>query len=209
MAKKTKYSSGRSCSSIIEWRLDFAQPDNFHVAQAVREDGDYDEWITIGADHYLRPAIWLRNDNERNNTLNHFLLVEKYLWILRCFDPVSGRLFRYLMRPYLLVEYKLSAIRDLGPSADVLNSAISNVHTGCHASIWIDLESNRVTKGQIHLRGQNPNGSEIALDVQQSFSSYNQDVQVIRPHIGLEPDPIKPGTYIVTDNHIYPTPFYR
>ena len=208
MAQETKYSSERSRSSIVEWRLDFTQPDDFHVAQAVRENGDYDEWITIGNNHYIRAAIWLRNDEERNDTLNHFLLVEKYLVLLRSFDPVSARFFRYLMRPYLAVEYKLWDISALGTSGSLLNSAISNVHAGCQAFIWIDLESNRVAKGQLQLKSENPDGSEIVLDVQQAFTNYDKDVHVVRPHIGLEPDRNNPGTYIVTDNHIYPTPFH-
>jgi len=209
MAQETKYSSGRSRSSIVEWRLDFKQPDVFHVAQTVREDGDNDEWITIGTEHYIRAAIWLRNDARRNDKLNHFLLVEKYLVLLRSFDPVSARLFRYLMRPYLLVEYMLSDTSALGTWAGLLNSAISTVPAGCQALIWIDLESNRVAKGQLQLQSENPDGSEIVLDVQQAFTNYDKDVHVLRPRVGLEPDPNKPGTYIVTDNHIYLTPFHR
>src|SRR5207302_3645142 len=40
-----------------EWRCSFVLPERFHVTQAGA--GDFDEWITIRADHYWNIGFWI------------------------------------------------------------------------------------------------------------------------------------------------------
>ena len=202
------FQSGPSETQTVEWRTDFVGPDYFHVKQAVRESRVFDEWVTLGAEHYLRPALWLRGDGQRNPILNSFLMLGKYLHVMGTFDPSSVGTVRHLTGEYLCLEYELDAANDLAAFSEFLMSYVVRPQGTCHVSVWVDRQSLRVVKGKVHLKGQTQGGSVTTLDLQQAFASFNEEVHITRPRVGLEPKPDSPGTYIVVDNLIYPVPFH-
>src|SRR5262249_24839830 len=155
---------------------------------------------------YLRPALWLRGDGQRNPILNTFLLFGKYLHVMSTLDPSSAGTVRHLMGEYLSLEYELDAANDLAAFSECVMSDVVRGEGTCHVSVWVDRQSLRVVKGKVHLKGQTPDGSVTNLDLQQAFTSFNEEVHITRPRVGLEPDPNSPGTVIVVDNRIYPVP---
>jgi len=201
-------------TSRVEWRLDFRGPDNFHVAQAAssesaRSKREFDEWITIGTEHYRRAAVWFRHDNGRNEKLNRLLLVDKFLHLLRALSPVSAETVIQSGQKYLSLQYKIDAVGEFGPLDDIFGPVLSTDCSACQAQIWLDVGSSLIVKGQLLLQSRKSDGSEVGIEIHQAFTCYGEDIRVTRPRIGMKPSADKPGTYIVTDNRIWPSPFHE
>ena len=180
-------------------------------------DGDGNEDVLLSQNFFEVPPIdsrldggrglWLRGDGQRNPVLNSFLMLDKYLHVMGTFDPSSTGTVRHLTGEYLRLEYELDDANDLAAFSEFLVSHVVRPQGTCHVSVWVDRQSLRVVKGKVHLKGQTQGGS-VTLDLQQAFTSFNEEVHITRPRVGLEPKPDSPGTYIVVDNLIYPVPFH-
>ena len=70
---------------MIRYGLDFESPDKFDVTQSANdaELGEvFDEWITIGVDHYRSVGLWGKMPDLRNDKINSVLLSMHYLRFL-------------------------------------------------------------------------------------------------------------------------------
>jgi hypothetical protein len=201
-------------TSRIEWRLDFKGPDNFHVAQSAPSASasskwEFDEWISLGTEHCIRAAVWFRDDNGRNEKLNRLLLVDKFLYLLRAPSPISAQSVTQSGQEYLLLHYEIGATGEMGPLADLLGSGLLEEFSRCEAQVWLDLGSNLIVKGEFLLHDRKPDGSEVRIGIHQAFACYGEDIRVKQPRVSMKPSPDTPGTYIVTDNRYWPSPFHK
>lgn len=75
----------------IDWPCRFVVPDRIYVFQAGGRD--FDEWITVGEQHYWNLGFWLgpiTNKMEPRNRLNVFLRIHKVSTIPSSFTPVRA-----------------------------------------------------------------------------------------------------------------------
>lgn len=170
----------------IQLRIDFAKPDKYHVTQAAWDDelGElFDEWVSIGKEHYQNAGLWIQVDDEESmnqtNALNRSLSVETLLDILRYDDPVSSHVYRYRQSRYLLLEYK--APKSSKSSRGYFEACSSLLNSHCEMRIWLDLDRSLLAKGELVYEGQNSEGEHVHGRVQQVFTSYNENVQVRPP----------------------------
>lgn len=170
----------------IQLRVDFAKPDKYHVTQAAWDDelGElFDEWVSIGKEHYKNTGMWVQVDDEESmnetNALNRSLSVENLLEILRADDPVTSHGYRYRQTPYLLLEYEVP--KSSKSSRGFFEACSSLLNSHCEMRIWLDLDRSLLAKGELVFEGQNPEGEHVHGEVQQVFTSYNENVQVRPP----------------------------
>ena len=67
----------------IKWEFQHESPDRYSVRQVAGSSGELDAWITIGQEHYRSVGLWGRFPEARDDDLNQFLLVNKFLEVLR------------------------------------------------------------------------------------------------------------------------------
>lgn len=170
----------------IQWRVDFVQPARYHVTQSAWDDelGElFDEWVSIGKEHYQNAGLWIQVDDEESmnqtNALNRSLSVETWLDILRYDDPVSSHVYRYRQSRYLLLEYK--APKSSESSRGYFEVCAWLLNSRCEMRIWVDLDKSLLAKGELVFEGQSPEGEHVHGEVQQVFTSYNENVQVRPP----------------------------
>jgi hypothetical protein len=93
---------------VGKWRLDFVNPDRYHISQELWdvELGDiYDEWVTIGRENYQNSGLWSRTEDGVNDEQNMTLRVDSMLDILRNEEPIVSEVYQYEGRRYLLLAY--------------------------------------------------------------------------------------------------------
>jgi hypothetical protein len=93
---------------VGKWRLDFVNPDRYHISQELWdvELGDiYDEWVTIGRENYQNAGLWSRTEDGVNDEQNMTLRVDSMLDILRNEEPIVSEVYQYEGRRYLLLAY--------------------------------------------------------------------------------------------------------
>ena len=189
---------GRDYVSLA-WRLDFMRPDKYHVRQAVLledlSDVIFDEWITIGKEHYWFGPNWLRTDDALDQRPHRVLLAEKYLEFLSSASPISVGMYRYRDAPYLLLEYQVIEL-----PTDFCGVSLTTKGM-FHISIWVNASTTLLAKAVVV--------SEDQCELEQVFAAYNEEVVVKQPHVGMEPTPGEPGTYTVTDTRRIPSPFHE
>ena len=162
----------------LAWRLDFAKPDRYHVNQKGwgGQDYEYDEWVTIGSEHYNNVGLWVKWVDSGRIKLNSLLRVEKYLLLLRAQEPKSASVYHYRDRSYYVLEYESS---DLGGFA-----AFSDLLIGpAHFRIWIDSETGLLAKGEFVARTKEPKGKEVPFELQQTFAGYGSEIHIEAPQV--------------------------
>ena len=173
----------------LEYRLDFVGPDMYHVRQLVwpRDAGDgfFDEWITIGDEHYTCPMVWLRADELRSRRPHRDLLVERYLKILQNTPHTSSAVREYRAEVYRVLHYGF----DTPPSGFYEDDGAGS--GTIRLSVWINVTTNLLAKVVIETDG---------ITRQQVFTSYGQKVRVVRPPVGMERSADDPELCIITDN---------
>lgn len=171
----------------IEWQFAYARPSSYHVRQSAwpedLPEGEFDEWATIGTDHYETP-LGTSIPEMRNERPNRFLLVDKYLEFLRTTDPISATRYRSGRRAYVLLEYKTRKVpesfRDFGDLRGVAKS-------GLHVWIWIDAQTALLTKAVVGFEGQSPDGERFHLEFQQVFTDFNKNISIEAPSTQFDP----------------------
>ena len=173
---------------VGKWRLDFVNPDRYHISQELWdvELGDiYDEWVTIGRENYQNAGLWARIDG-LNDELNMALLVDNMFDIVQNEEPVSSEVYQYDGGRYLLLEYGAQV------SGEVIRrflESYKDLEGPCEIQIWISLETGLFVKGTIIFKGETPDGGLVQGEVHQMFTSYDADVKVSAPPwLNLEPD---------------------
>lgn len=164
-----------------KWDFSFVSPDRFQVRQVAYPYGELDQWTTIGQEHYQFPVVGQFPD-ARNDELNRFLLVNKFLEVLRTAEPISQGVYHYRERQYSLLEYKATSVVALDAFAEFLGwSSHDGVTCTYQVHMWIDSANGILAKGEIVAEGQSQDGENIHEVLQQVFTSYNEDIQMTAP----------------------------
>jgi hypothetical protein len=182
-AEAARATSGRTYSSIvdlkqtgdesseIQWRVEFAEPDRFHVRQA--SSGLYDEWITIGENNYRSFGVgWSTRSNEEPG-LNRFFRVEKFLHLLATAEPIAARESVTTQERNIILDYRVA----LGPDFTLLSKGATGPS---EVKIWIDERTHQVVKGEVVVPGST-NGKSSKVTLQQTFTNYGAPVQIEAP----------------------------
>ena len=177
----------------IKWEIDFARPDSYHVTQVAYPYGELDEWVSIGQEHYQGIGLWAELPEARNDELNLFLLADKWLEILQVADPVSAHVYRYREEHYLLLEYTVRTVRELERFAGYFEETSSVLNSRGQIHVWVDLKTDRLTKGELVIQDQDSDSEHIHYEFQQVFTNYNMDIRITAPPIGLGPAQEKSG----------------
>jgi len=179
----------------IEWRLDFVKPDRFHVSQ-VMWNGDLDEWVIVGEEHYQNAAEWFKTSNpqlaENFYERSRSLLVDHYLTILRTAEFVSSESYN----DYLLLKYK-----NIDLSGDLIDTEQEGTETELRT--WIDLDTHLLAKVEMITQSHTPEGEEY-LNMQHVFAAYNEEIEVRPPTQFHEAD--AEGKFVIqyTETEIVP-----
>lgn len=155
----------------IEWRVDFAAPDRFHVRQT--SAGLYDEWITIGKDNYRSlGAVWIQRSNEEPD-LNRLFGVDKFLHLLATTEPTSASESVTPQERSIILHYRVA----LGPDFTFLSKAATGPS---EVGIWIDAQTHQVVKGEVVVQ-TSAKGKTSKLTLQQSFTGYGAPIRIEAP----------------------------
>ncbi len=168
----------------LAWRIDFVRPDRYHVIQKGWGGGPdyvYDEWVTLGSEHYDNVGVWMKSDGTGRAKLNPRFRADKYLPMLRTEEPKSAAVYHHLGRLYYLLEYESA---DLGDFANFSESLIGPAHF----RIWIDSETGLLAKGEFAARNKEPAGKETPFELEQAFAGYGLDIQIKAPQVQLGPE---------------------
>jgi hypothetical protein len=157
----------------IEWRVEFAAPDRFHVRQA--SAGQYDEWITIGKENYRSIGVgWMKRSAEEPD-VNRLLGVEKFLHLLATTEPISARESVTPQERSIILHYRVA----LGPDFTFLSKAATGPS---EVRVWINEGSHQVVKGEVVMLAS-ANGKNSKLALQQSFTGYGAAIRIEAPPI--------------------------
>jgi hypothetical protein len=174
---------------VGKWRLDFVNPDRYHISQELWdvELGDiYDEWVTIGRETYQNAGLWRLTDDGGNDELNMTLRVDSMLDILRSEEPISSEVYQYEGRRYLLLNYGTPGSGRIKRGLPLLCKDLEGT---CEIEIWISLETGLFVKGTMIYEGETPDGEFAQGEVHQMSTNYDADVKVSPPPwLNLEPD---------------------
>ncbi|MGZ9189843.1 MAG: hypothetical protein ACXW39_07285, partial [Nitrospira sp.] len=159
--------------SDIQWRVDFVEPDRFHVRQAA--SGRYDEWITIGQDNYRSFGVgWMKQSNEEPG-FNRFVGVDKFLHLLATTDPISASELVTSQERNIMLDYRVA----LGPDFTFLSKAATGPG---EVRIWIDERTHQIVKGEVVVPSS-ANGKNSKVTLQQSFTGYGAPIRIEAPPI--------------------------
>jgi hypothetical protein len=172
-----------------KWRLDFVNPDRYHISQELWdvELGDiYDEWVTIGKENYQNTGLWMRTDDGVNDEQNMALRVDSMLDILRNEEPIVSEVYQYEGRRYLILNYGTPVSGGVIRGFPLLCKDLKGT---CEIQIWISLETGLFVKGKIVYEGKTPDGEFAQGEVHQMFICYDEDVNVSPPPwVNVAPD---------------------
>lgn len=155
----------------IQWHVDFAEPDRFHVRQA--SAGQYDEWITIGKDNYRSTGGgWIQESHEEPD-LNRLFGADKFLHLLVTTDPISAGESVTPQDRNIILDYRVP----LGPDFNLLSKGATGPS---EVRIWINERTHRVVKGEVVVP-TSTNGRNSQLMLQQSFTRYGAPIPIEAP----------------------------
>jgi hypothetical protein len=172
------------------WDLEFVAPDRYRVSQTgYTSTGEVRErWVSIGREFYRLAGSWQkpedpsRFDSERQ--LNAYLTTSKYLDVLRQGYPTAHDLNVRDGKQYLQVRYEPLGRESL---VAVLSNPSPPQGTVGAATIWIDCETNLLTKAEINIT---ENGDRGQLLFEQAFASYGADLTIDAPEISASAESI-------------------
>ena len=182
----------------IQWRVEFAAPDRFHVRQAAA--GQYDEWITIGQDNYRSFGVgWMKRTSEEPG-LNKFFAVDKFLHLLATAEPISANESVSTQGRSLMLDYRVA----LDPDFTLLSKGATGPGA---ARIWIDEQTHQVVKGEVVVEAS-ADGKHFKVTLQQSFTGYGVPIQIdapqTQPAVAQKiPDPISPQEGEPLDRYVF------
>jgi hypothetical protein len=174
---------------FIHWRIDHVCPDRWHVTQTLWDHSlgrRNDEWVTVGKRNYQKAGLWFRTEDSHNEEINHRLLVDNLLNILKETEPTSSRLYQYQGRKYLLLQYTSSALSNLRPQKLGFSEKVEELY---EAQIWICLKSGFLVKGVYLFEIKPPEAELVHLELHHMFTCFNENIRVIPPPwLNIGPD---------------------
>jgi hypothetical protein len=172
------------------WDLEFVAPDRFRVSQTGwSSTGEVRErWVSIGREFYRLAGTWQKPEDpsrfDLERELNSHLTVAKYLNVLRQGYPTGHELDASDGKQYLQVRYEplgreslASVLGNPSPPQGVLGSA----------TIWIDCETDLLTKAEVKITESN-DGRQLIFE--QAFASYDSGLAIEAPETATGPEPI-------------------
>jgi hypothetical protein len=162
---------------VCDWQVSFARPDSYRVNQAAWDEGlgeVFDEWITIGTEHYQNVGFWLKASLKPDRReLNRFLEIQKYLALLRTEQPTAVAVYRLQNSSYHLLQYTPGALRGFEAFGDGNKGPFD-------VEIWIDSTTGQLAKARVLISGHQ-SGKEHTIELQQVFTSYGEDIKILPP----------------------------
>jgi len=169
----------------LVWRIDFVKPDRYHVNQKGWSGGPdyvYDEWVTLGSEHYDNAGLWMKSEGTGRVNLNPFFKADKYLTILRTEEPKSAAVYHRLSRRYYLLEYESASLGDFATFSESLIGP-------AHFRLWIDSATGLLAKGELAARNKETAGKETPFELEQAFAGYGLDIQIKAPQVQVQLGP--------------------
>ncbi len=163
----------------MEWQAQFVKPDRFHVTQIAREpDGSepYDEWITIGQEHYDYIGYWFRLEERSTRVgLNHTMGPEQCLGILRSEQPCSALLHHYRDQRYTLLQYEIRDEQHFPGLGDEVEFPI-------HVRFWIEANSELLAKVEMVIQPRDdPARKGVPGELVHTFAGYGLKLRIEPP----------------------------
>ena len=167
------------------WDLDAREPDTYRVRR--QGSSDYDEWITLGRHHFRGPTFSPLDESaaadERSET--RWLLVDKYLTVLRDADPTAVEERDAGTARYHVVEYGPDALRTVDAAvtapADPTDPAS---HGRASLRLWIDSESKLLVRAEWE-RLESGDGTSPGRRFVQAFAGYDAAPPIVPPPFQL------------------------
>ena len=171
-----------------EWRCSFVVPDRYHVTQAGA--GDFDEWLTVGADHYWNfggdlwtgPMIAETDPRgassavSRRERLNAFLAMDKVCTILSRFPITAAITHEHEGTRYAVLSYSVSPASRVPEIKAWLGDEFDS--RDIEADIWISLTSGFPVKATL---------KAAKLDWYQVYIAFNEVVEIDAPNAAMQP----------------------
>ena len=158
----------------IEYRVEVVRPDHFHVSRAVLPAGDYDEWVTIGDDHWRVPFGPMPEMRESEAKETRSLLVDRFSELLQGAQPSAAAAHRYAERTFVMLTYDL----DHAPG---LPQPKEPSQVRAQIKLWIAEQDATLSRAEILHESPGPGGKLERLEVQQAFAGYNLDIRIYPP----------------------------
>lgn len=177
----TIYDSAQTDVEMIRYGLDFESPDKFHITQWANDAvlGEvFDEWITIGADHYQNAGLWGKVPDLRNEKLNSALLSKHYLSFSRDPDSIPSGVYHTTDEKHVVLRY-----RDVS-----LDAAFFEGGRDIELDIWIDTETGFLAKAVVVQTVASDTGEAGQVRCVHVFSCYNQEFGIKPPPLNIESD---------------------
>jgi hypothetical protein len=170
----TTYSSSilaRVDTVDIQWRVDFAAPDRFHVIQTAGPM--FDEWITIGGNNYRSIITQWFQRNLGEVELNNNFRVANFLDVMSANEPISVRESISQQDKYTVLDYRVVRKTDF--------SAVSKGMTGAaDVRVWIDQRTNLIARAEMTLTVE-ADGKKSKMTWRQVFTGYGVPIRIDPP----------------------------
>lgn len=172
------------------WDLEFVAPDRFRVSQTGwSSTGEVRErWVSIGREFYRLAGTWQKPEDpsrfDIERQLNAHLTVAKYLNVLRQGYPTGHELDVSDGKQFLQVRYEPLGRESL---ASVLGNPSPPQGVLGAATIWIDCETDLLTKAEVKITESN-DGRQLLFE--QAFASYDSGPAIAAPETATGPESI-------------------
>ena len=163
----------------IQWRVDFAAPDRYHVIQTAGPL--FDEWITIGWDNY-RSLInqWLKR-NMGEAELNNNFRVDRFLDVMTANEPISATESVARDDSYTILDYRVVPKADFRAITKGMTGSMTKGMTGpADVRIWIDKRTNLIVRGELTTTIA-AEGKNSKLSWRQVFAGYGVPIRIDPP----------------------------
>jgi len=169
--------------TTISWKLEHVKPDKFRVFQHAGED--YDEWITLGTEHFRAPIYARRKGPDslmkEDIGLNNSLLVNRYFKPMREIYPNSFSTYQSERNEYYQIVYK-------GTTAEQFENELfpedneSDVGELDRVHIWIEKDTQYIVRVDLLFNLIiDEESSPFRARYVQLFANYNENIVIVPP----------------------------
>jgi len=173
--------------SGVEYRLQVVKPDRFHVSRYVFPEGDLDEWVIVGEQHWRVPFGPMPDLKESEVEETKSLMAERFLNILRNEQPNTAQTHEYRSKELVLLTYDLDYVPGLSNFNFPLQRSVQ-------VKLWIAVHEYMLAKASIQTEIKGPEGQVEHIEIDQCFAGYNLDIDIYPPNGLLSQDPPKSST---------------
>lgn len=163
------------------WECEFERPRKFRVFQRMWLGGEVgDEWITVAGVNFQGPAY--ADGPNPSEAVNHGLVPDAYLGLLRKCKPVSFGAYDFRDRHYLRFEYK-NAPR---PARNWMARFLAFARfpwCRCDAVAWVDAETSRLVKVVLALNA--PSNEGIPNEEVSLYCYFDEPLSIVAPPFSL------------------------